>query len=54
MVVVVGGGQVPGIVPPIVAVVVTATCHRVAVVVMGMVMMRMIRILIQSLDPGYT
>jgi len=46
---VVGRGRTPGMVPPVVAVVVTATCHRVAVMVMGM-----IRTLIQFLDPGQT
>ena len=52
--VVLGRGQTPGIVPAVVVAVVAATCRRAAVVVMGMVIMRMIRILIQSLDPGYT
>ena len=51
--VVVGGGWAPRIVPPVVAVVVAATCHRVAVVVMAM-----IHILTQFptliLDPGQT
>jgi len=50
---VVGGGQVPGIVPPIVAVVVTATCHRAAVVVMVMEKV-MICTRIWFLGPGQT
>jgi len=58
-VVVVGGGWVPGMVPPVIAVVVAATCHRVAVVVMVMVRGKvMICILTRFpaliLDPGQT
>ena len=51
--VVVGGGQAPGIVSPVVAVVVAATCRRAAVVVMviGKVM---IRTRIRFLGPGQT
>ena len=40
----------PGIVLPVVVAVVAVTCCRAAVMVM--VMGRMIRVLIQSLDPG--
>jgi len=54
MVVVVGRGQMPGVVPPVAVVAVAATYRKAAVAVMVMVMGmgRMIRILIQSLDPG--
>jgi len=52
MVVVVGRGQTPGVVPPVAVVAVAATYRKAAVAVMVMVMGRMIRILIQSLDPG--
>jgi len=42
-------------VPPVAVVVVAATCHRAAVVVMVMVMVKgMIRILIWFLGPGQT
>ena len=51
----VGGGRVPGMVPPVVAIVVATTCRRAAVVVMVKVM-AMIRIWTQFpaliLDPG--
>jgi len=50
-VVVVGEGQAPGMVPPVVAV--AATCRRAVVVVMVMGK-GMIRIPIQFLDPGRT
>jgi len=57
LVVVVGRGQAPGMVPPVVAVVVAAICRRAAVVVMVKVM-AMIRILTRFpaliLDPGRT
>jgi len=59
-VVVVGGGQAPGMALPIVAavvvvVVVATTCRRAVVVVMGMVIGKgMIHIPIQFLDPGRT
>jgi len=53
LVVVVGGGRVPGMALPVVAavVVVIATCHGAVVVVMGK---GMICIPIQFLDPGRT
>ena len=56
----VGGGQAPGMVPPVVAVVVVAvTYRRAAVVVMVRVrevmMIRILtRFLVQILDPGRT
>jgi len=53
-VVVVGGGRMPGAIPPVAVIVVVAvTCRRAAVMVMVMVMVKvMIRIRILFLDPG--
>ena len=57
--VVVGGEQAPGMVPPVVTVVVAVTCHRAVVVVVVMVREKvMIHVLTQFpaliLDPGRT